>query len=88
LKTDSRICLTKKELNKIHEQTKNLYLKLNQMNISGELEKLKEQIENELEKCFANFENVNNLKHEMILKSFIEKSVVKYKNHMDKNVRT
>ncbi len=58
------------------------------MNISGELEKLKEQIENELEKCFANFENVNNLKHEMILKSFIEKSVVKYKNHMDKNVRT
>lgn len=72
---------------KKHEETKNSYLKLNQLNISDELGKLKEQIEDEIEKCYANYEKENNLKHEMILKSLVEKAAIKYKTHMDKKVR-
>ena len=84
---DSNICLTKKELIKKHEETKNSYLKLNQLRISDRLEKLKEEIEDDIEKCYVNYENENNLKQEIILKSLVKKAATKYKNHMDKNVR-
>ncbi len=72
---------------KQHEETKYSHLKLNQLNISDGLEKLKEQIEDEIEKCYANYEKENSLKYEMILKSIVEKAATKYGNHMDKHVR-